>query len=124
MNDFDRQIQAALRDSASGAPTSDQPNLAEELISTFRGRNRWLHGLVFVWSVVLFGLAVWAGVRFHGAEPLREQLLWGALALLAILMVAFIKVYFWLELHTNRILREIKRVELLVLQREQNKARP
>lgn len=31
--------------------------------------------------------------------------------------VMFIKVWFWLEMQTNRVLREVKRVELLIAAR-------
>ena len=31
----------------------------------------------------------------------------------------FTKLWFWLEMHTNRVLRELKRVELLLVMRQQ-----
>lgn len=118
MNDLERKIQAALRGSSLGDDLAGEPNIAEELIATFRGRRRWLHGMAFVWTFALFLVAVGAGFKFYHAEVVREQLLWGGLTLLAVLCVAFLKLYFWLEVHTNRVLREVKRVELLLIQRE------
>jgi hypothetical protein len=109
MNDLDKKIEAALR---SGAP-GEEPNLAEELITVFRGRHRWMYAVVVMISVGLFAIGLWASFRFYQADVVREQLLWGALALLTLLMISFMKVWFWLEMHTNRILREVKRVELL-----------
>ncbi len=44
------------------------------------------------------------------------QLQWGGLTLL--LAVMFIKVWFWMEMQSNRILRELKRVELLLVSRQ------
>jgi hypothetical protein len=41
---------------------------------------------------------------------------WGGLTLL--LAVMFIKVWFWMEMQSNRILRELKRVELLLVSRQ------
>lgn len=117
MNDIDQKIQAALRGQTGGNALVAEPNLAEEVIVAFRGRYRWLSTLVFAWSFVLFLGAVWAAVRFYGAETVTMQLRWGGLALLLILMVSFIKVWFWLELQSNRVLRELKRLELLLANR-------
>lgn len=62
-------------------------------------------------------LAIWAAIEFIDSETVRDQLRWGGLCLLGMLMSSFIEVYFWMEMRTNRILREAKRVELLFLQR-------
>jgi hypothetical protein len=113
MNDLDRKIQAALQGETPGT----EPNLAEEVINVFRGRHRWIHGIMVVVTLVFLALAVWASVQFYNAEIVRAQLLWGGLALIAVLMISFVKVWFWLEMHTNRILREVKRVELLFISR-------
>lgn len=119
MNDLDRQIQAALR---GEDPNSSEPNIAEEVLGTFRGRHRGLTAFVFVWSFILFLGAIWAGVKFYQAAPdITLQLRWGGLTLLLVLMVSFIKVWFWTEMQTNRLLREMKRMELRLSVRESQK---
>ena len=113
MNDIDNKIRAALQRS----PSDEETNLAEEVITVFRGRNRWMHAIVVLLSLVFLALCGWAGVRFYEAENVREQLLFGGLGLAMLLVISIMKVWFWLEMHTNRVLRELKRVELLVLSR-------
>ena len=113
MNDIDNKIRAALQRS----PSDEEPNLAEEVITVFRGRNRWMHAVVVLVSLVFLALCVWAGLRFYEAENAREQVLFGGLAFALLLAISMMKVWFWLEMHTNRVLRELKRVELLVLSR-------
>ena len=113
MNDIDKKIAAALQRS----PSDDEPNLAEEVITVFRGRHRWMHALVAIITFAFFAICVWAAIRCYGADNLREQLLFGGLALAMLLATSLMKVWFWLEMHTNRVLRELKRVELLVLSR-------
>ena len=117
MNNLDSKIRAALQ----GDPSAAEPNLAEEVITVFRGRHRWMHAVIVLVTLVLMAVAVWASSRFYYAEVVREQLLWGGLALVALLMISFMKVWFWLEMHTNRILREVKRVELLFVAREERR---
>ena len=114
MSDLDNKIRAALQGDSPDA----EPNLAEEVITVFRGRHRWMHAIIVVVTLIFVVLAVWASLQFYHAEVVREQLLWGGLALVALLMISFMKVWFWLEMHTNRILREVKRVELLFVSSE------
>jgi hypothetical protein len=115
MNNIDEKIKAALQ--RQGEAAADEPNLAEEVITAFRGRHRLIHGVMLVVSLAFLALTVWAGFRFQAAEVVREQVLYGAIGFAALLFISFIKVWFWLEMHTNRVLRELKRVELLLLSR-------
>jgi hypothetical protein len=117
MNDLDRKIQAALRGETSTDELGAEPNLVEELMATFRGRHRLLSGFAVVLQLVALAGFVLALLRFLDAPDVIAQLRWGGLAGLMVLFTASIKIWFWLELHTNRILREVKRVELLLVTR-------
>jgi hypothetical protein len=117
MNDLDRKIQAALKRDAPNDPLSAEPNFAEELFAAFRGRNRWLSFLAIKMQFVfVLGLG-FAGYKFYHATEVVSQLRWGGLGLALLLMVAMIKLWFWMEMHSNRVLREVKRVELLLISR-------
>ena len=117
MNDLDQKIHVTPRDNARVEAT----DVIEDFYSLFRGPQRWLTVLMFVVSFAFFFVAAWAAVRFYGAETVTQQLRWGALALLFMLFVMFMKVWFWLEMHTNRVLRELKRIELLLVSRPAGK---
>jgi hypothetical protein len=117
MKDIDRKITEALRQSYPEVDLAPEPNIAEELITAFRGRNQWTNLYALVVSLLAFGVAIWAGWRFYHAPELRDMLLWGGLSLLGVLMLSFIKIWFWLEMQSNRVLREIKRIELFLIDR-------
>lgn len=114
MKNIDEKIAAALRQVAPESEVIDEPNLAEELITAFRGRNQWTNALAFIFSLVGLGLAVWSGIEFYNAPEVRDMLLWGGFCFFNVLFISFLKVWFWLEMHSNRVLRELKRVELLL----------
>lgn len=114
MSNLDQKIQAALQ-RGSAESSSTEPNLAEEVIGTFRGRQRLISLIAFVCSLALLAGACWAGDKFLSAPTVAEQLSWGGLALVFFLIVLFVKVWFWLQMQTNRILREVKRLELAIL---------
>jgi hypothetical protein len=117
MNDIDQKIKAALQRRSSGDDIADEPNLAEEVITVFRGRHRWMHAVVVIVSLLFLALAVWASVQFYHAEVVREQLVFGAITFASGMVISLLKIWFWLEMHTNRVLREVKRIELLMLSR-------
>lgn len=119
MNNLDQKIQAALRREGASSELLDEPNLAEEVFTAFRGRNRVISGIMFVVNILIVAIAIWAAVKFYHAESTQLQLQWGALAMLLIIAASFMKVWFWLEMHTNRVLRELKRVELLLVTRRE-----
>lgn len=118
MKDLDQRIAAALATENERRP---EPNIAEEVIGTFRGRRRWMAIYVFVASMTAFGVAIWAGLRFYHATDVQQQLLWAGLTALMVAMVCMMKIWFWLEMQTNRVLREVKRLELRLVAGQMDK---
>ena len=48
------------------------------------------------------------------AVEVREVVAWSVGAILAMLGVAMLKMYFWMEMNKNVVLREVKRLELQI----------
>ena len=124
MNDLDRRIQEALQTSPSGPALARDQSVAEELIGTFKTRHRWLHAIAFVFTFACFMGATYSGYRFAIATAVHDQMMWGGLCVLGLVSTGFLKMYFWLEIHTNRMLRELKRVELLLVVRASGERDP
>ncbi|NJO13508.1 MAG: hypothetical protein HC872_08645 [Gammaproteobacteria bacterium] len=68
----------------------------------------WIAGLA------LLVVAVYCGWQFVTQTDSRSMQLWGAGATLSAFAVGMIKLWFFMELQRNAILREVKRVELQV----------
>ena len=116
MNDIDRQIQDALRQPSDAAAPAEY-HLTEEMLAAFRGQHRWLSFLfVTIQLVAVAGLA-YAAYRFFNAPEIAAQLRWGALGFVLCLLVSLLKIWFWMEMHSHRVLREVKRLELLLTTR-------
>ncbi len=115
MNDIDSKIRESLKDSREYDELFEDRNIVIEAMTPFRGHRKWINALGLCYGVFGLVLAVWAGFKFFHADVVRDQILWGGLGFLGILFTSFLKVWFWMEMHTNRILREVKRVELLIL---------
>ena len=117
MNDLDRKIQAALRRDAPNDPLVTEPNLTEEVLAAFRGRHRWLSLLAILAQLAAVLGLLFTAYKFYHAAEIGSQLRWGGLGVAFLLVVALIKIWFWMEMHSNRVLREVKRVELLLISR-------
>jgi ABC-type multidrug transport system fused ATPase/permease subunit len=117
MKDLDEKIKAVLREKSELPDLVEEPNIAEELLIAFQGRHRFANMMAVVISLGFLAVAIWSGLRFYEATEVRVQLLWGGLCLFMLIFISFMKVWMWMEMHSNRVLREIKRVELLLLQK-------
>ncbi len=116
MSDLDRAIRHSL--SAEDAELFDRLGadqaLHDQVLATFKGRLRWFNMAGWIAGVGLFGVACVLAWRFVQAQEVGDMLRWGAAAALAFAGVALVKVWFWLELQKNEIVREVKRLEVQV----------
>ncbi len=92
---------------------ADQP-LHSQLMQTFRGKLAWVNIVGWIAGVAVAAVLAYCGWQFVIAPDIREMLLWGGGAALACAGVVLIKIWFWLELNKNSVVREIKRLELQV----------
>jgi hypothetical protein len=114
MSELERSIRQALPqdDARPLEALGEDPTLYQQVLETFRGRLRWLHLLGWIAGFAFFAIACICAWRFVNAPELRSMLLWGAAASLAVMALVLVKIWFWMELNKNAILREIKRLEL------------
>jgi hypothetical protein len=113
MQDIDRLIDEAL-----GAEEADllrriggRPGLTERMFGLYGGAPAMV-GMVMAVQVVLAAAGVWAGWRFFQATDPVTQLRWGLPAAVLVLMALIVKATLGPTLFHNRVLRELKRIEL------------
>jgi hypothetical protein len=116
MNELDRAIRQSL--SAQDAELFDRFDadqaLHRQVLATFAGELRWFNAAGWIAGAVLFVVGCLFAWRFWSAEEVEGMLHWGAASALAFAGVALVKVWFWLELQKNAIVREVKRLEVQV----------
>lgn len=92
---------------------ADQP-LHNQLMQTFQGKLAWMNTVGWIAAFALAAVLAYCGWQFVNAPDVREMLLWGGGSALALTGMAMVKVWFWLEIQKNSVVREIKRLELQV----------
>lgn len=115
MNKLDQAIRQALsaEDAAFLAKFEDQSPFHEAL-GTFSGKWGPMNIFAALVTFAMFAGGAYCAWNAFSVGEVRETVLWSAGALFAMLAVAMLKMYFWMEINKNVTLREVKRLELQV----------
>lgn len=116
MSNLDRAIREALskEDADFLARFESQSTPVAEVLDTFRGQWALMNAFAAFISFALFAAFVYFVWQMLSAVDLRDIVLWSVGAIIAMLGVAMLKMYFWMEMNKNVVLREVKRLELQV----------
>jgi hypothetical protein len=114
---LDDLIREALAAEGTGVPEGfEDQSAVEQLTEVFRGRNRWLAALGVVLNLALFVIGVGAALAFVDAQDVRSMMLYGGTSALSFGLVLAVKIWYWLEMTRLSVTREVKRLELQIVQ--------
>ncbi len=91
-----------------------QPTVFRQVAEVFRGQSRWINCFLIIQVFLFTGLFGGSIIRFLAATEVRDQIMWAALGVLAVVVIGLLKTWFWMEMNRITIMREIKRIELQV----------
>lgn len=114
MTDIDRMIEEALQgeEQALFRETAREPGFFGQALGLFGGRNGWVNVVMAAAQAALFVSGLWAGWRFFEAGTALSALHWGLPAAVLLLASLIIKTAMMPELQANRLMRELKRLQL------------
>ncbi len=116
MNNIDAKIRRALE--ATDTDLADEfdgdQSMMEMVFDTFRGTQKWLTFLAIFGSFVFMAGSVFGIIQLFKAQETREHILWALGVVFCFSAISLMKIWFWMQMNRNSILREIKRVELQV----------
>lgn len=120
MTELDRKIEEALEaEDRDLLERFGEQGLVAQSFSVFQGKQGWIAGIAVTASMFLFAGAIYSAWNFFRAEEAIVAAQWAAGAWFLMTMVAFMKVWFWMRMESNRVIREIKRVELQLVRMQQ-----
>ena len=90
----------------------DEPSIWESFSSIFKGKNRWItyYSMFIVIGLTIF--SVYALIQFISVATIPEMIKWGAAMFASFISVGFLKVYYWMQMDKNVMMKEIKRLGL------------
>ena len=115
MEDIDKLIKETLtHEEAKFYDDLDEQNALQMVGGLFKGKNKWLLVMMNIMTLVFFGLFIYCLIEFFDAEAIKDLLKWGLGSVVFLLGVSILKVFAWMQMDKNAILREMKRLELQV----------
>ena len=113
--EIDRLIKETLTEQeAKFYDELDEQNLFDMVIGVFRGKNKWMFIYINVIQVLTFIAFIYCLVQFFNTEETNDLIKWGLAGFLAIFATTMLKLFTWMQMDKNAIIREIKRLEIQV----------
>lgn len=119
MTKLDELIKEALEDQDKAAVSE-----TEELgyfalgLSQFRGKLGWVTWVIMTLQAAMFLAGVYCLVQFYGATEVLSAVKWGISGAILIVVGTSLKMSLMPQLQADRVIREVKRLELLLLTRK------
>ena len=115
MDDLDRKIEEALSvDDRQLLSDFQELGLLGQFRSVFQGKLGWVSIGSMIFGTIIQIIFFYAAWKFFTIAEIESRIFWGAIGWFTAMMVAFMKVWFWMRMETNRVLREVKRLELQI----------
>lgn len=115
MTDIDNEIRKALEEEdREWFDKLSEPALPMQVIESFGTRSRWFIAGAMLSVFGFMGVCIFSGFRLAQAQDPREVAVWSLAMLGGCLAIMAIKIWYWMELQKNTIVRELKRLELQV----------
>lgn len=114
MRDLDKMIEETLEAEERELLRSigEQPGFVERALGMFGAGVKWMVALMMVGQTLLFLGGVWTTWNFFEATDPVAQLRWGLPAAVLLLASLAVKLAVAPPIHANRIMCELKRIEL------------
>tara|TARA_R110002051_G_scaffold197582_1_gene265071 strand:+ start:13167 stop:13553 length:387 start_codon:yes stop_codon:yes gene_type:complete len=90
----------------------DEQNMLQMFGGIFDGKNKWLIVIMNVVTFVALGFLIYCIVQFFEAEDTMLLIKWGMGGVICMMLMSMIKIFMWMQMDKNSIIRELKRLEL------------
>jgi hypothetical protein len=115
IEEIDKLIKETLtKEEAKFYDELDEQNILQMVLGLFKGKNKWIMLLMNFMTLIFFALFIYCVVEFFETDIQKEYVKWAIGALFFFLVMSMLKMYVWMQMDKNAILRELKRLEILV----------
>ena len=119
MDKIDKMIEDALRtqDRDIWAKTGEL-GYFQQAVGMFSGKQAWVNWVVMIVQSVMFFAGVWCAVNFYSASDVLLAVKWGISGGVLMLMAGLLKFTLTPVMQADRVIREIRRLELMLARAE------
>ncbi len=113
--DIDKLIKETLtQEEARFYDELEEQGLWGMIGSIFQGKLGWLVILMNIINLIVFGILIYCVIQFFNVTETNELIKWALGIVICLNFNTMIKLYAWMQMDKNAILREMKRLELQV----------
>ncbi|WP_025740176.1 DUF6768 family protein [Aquimarina pacifica] len=115
VKDIDQLIKESLtEEEAKFYDELDEQNLFEMVGGLFKTTNRWVLIAMNTVHVIAFVFFIYCCIQFFNTDSTNELIQWFAAGFVCMTFLVMIKLFTWMQMDKNALLREIKRLELQI----------
>ncbi|WP_445956491.1 DUF6768 family protein [Yeosuana sp.] len=115
MEDIDKLIKETLtQEEAKFYDQLEEQNAFQMILGIFSGKMKWLIIIMNIMTAVFFGFFVYCVIQFFNTDVTNELIKWGIGGVAFLLGVSMMKIFAWMQMDKNALLREMKRLELQI----------
>ena len=92
----------------------EEKNLFGKITEVYKSKMGWLAIIMNIMHLAIFVFFVYSVVQFFDAETTRDMIIWCSAGFLSMIFMGMMKLYVWMQMDKNDIMRELKRVELQI----------
>ncbi|RZS90434.1 DUF6768 family protein [Aquimarina brevivitae] len=113
--DIDRLIKETLStEEAKFYDELGEQNLLEMVEGLYKTKNRWFIIIMNIVSFMALAILTVCIVNFVSASTTNELITWAVAGFIAMSFIIMLKLYSWMQMDKNALLREMKRLELQI----------
>ncbi|WP_299214993.1 DUF6768 family protein [uncultured Dokdonia sp.] len=106
--------QALTEEEAKFYDTLDEQNIVQMFGGVFEGKNKWIVIAMNIVNLFVLGFFVYCIIQFFNTDVTNELITWAVAGVFCMLILSMLKLYMWMQMDKNSIVRELKRLELQV----------
>jgi len=115
MEDIDKLIRESLtEEEAKFYDDLNEQGVFGMLRGLFKGKNWWLILIMNIMTLVFAALFVYCVVSFFTTSETNELIKWGFGSLIFLFAMSMLKIFAWMQMDKNALIRELKRLELQI----------
>lgn len=113
--EIDRLIKESLnKDEAEFYNSFEEESFFKMMTSHYRDKMAWMAYLTSAVHLIVVIVAVYCGYQLFTIEGTTEILRYGSVMFIALIFAAMIKLWHWMQIDKNSVLREMKRIEFQI----------
>jgi len=92
----------------------EQPGILGEALELYKGRYKFISIWITIVMFAFLAATIYCIVEFFRAEEIKDLIVWAGGFFACIIVIMALKIWSWMQMDRNAIMREIKRLELQV----------